>query len=128
MVVRIYTPDDNGALDAMFKEHDADSPSIGLCSNSGVIVEEDGRIIGCSFLYLTNSPIALMDLTCVRKGLDKQQRTDVIDQIVKSMQNMGKYYGYKYIVCDPIHKKSEQRLIDHGFNKEDKQVYWYEIV
>lgn len=127
MVARVYTPADIHAVDAMFKEHDKDGSPLDLAPSSGVVVEEDGEIMGVSFLYMTNSPIAMLDLSCVRKSLDKDKRNQVLDLLIVALQNMAKHYGYKYIVCDPIYKKSERRLIDHGFIKGNKEVYWYEV-
>lgn len=128
VTTRLITKDDVEALTAMFKEHDADSPALSLCSGTGCLVEEDGVILGCSFLYLTNSPVSLIDLSCVRKGIDKAKRDEVIDAFIEKLKDMALGYGYKFICCDPIHKRSDKRLLDHGFYLEEKtNSYWYEV-
>lgn len=128
VTTRLITKEDVPVLQAMFLEHDSDSPGLSLCSGTGCVVEEDGVILGCSFLYLTNSPVSLIDLSCVRKGIDKDKRSEVIDAFIEKLKDMALGYGYKFICCDPIHKRSDKRLLEHGFYLEERtNTYWYEV-
>lgn len=42
VTTRLITEQDVPALQAMFLEHDADTPGLALCSTTGCVVEEDG--------------------------------------------------------------------------------------
>lgn len=128
VTTRLITEQDVPALQAMFLEHDADTPGLALCSTTGCVAEEDGVILGCSFLYLTNSPVSLIDLSCVRLGLAKEKRDEVLSALIEKLKEMALSNGYKFICCDPIHKRSDKRLLEHGFYLEEKSnVYWYEV-
>ena len=114
VTTRLITEQDIPVLQAMFLEHDPETPGLALCSNTGCIVEEDGEALGCSFLYLTNSPVCLIDLSCVKKGIDKDKRSEVIDAFITKLKEMAFANNYRFICCDPIHKRSDKRLLDHG--------------
>jgi N-acetylglutamate synthase-like GNAT family acetyltransferase len=126
MVTRKITKADIEAIDALFKEYGEDTPSVELCSGTGVLVENDGQLVGCGFLYITNSPISLIHLACIKKSLPRETRDQVADDIIIGLKNMAADHGYKYIICDPIFKKSGDRLEQHGFENRGNNVYWYE--
>lgn len=127
MVIRTIKVDDLPEVERLYTQLDKENGAISYISGTGVLSEESGQVNGCAFLYLTNSPICHIDLFCIDKSIKKDKRPQVITDIIQGLLNMAKGYGYKYIIANPLYRKSSDYLLENGFTRQGDGTYWQEI-
>ncbi len=119
MKLRGVRPDDLPAVGKLFAKHGLPENTIDFASTTGHLVYEpgDGTIVGAAFLYLTNSPIAMIDLFVVDPGVKRQERAKLIDGLLEVLKATAIIHGYKHILAEPRFAKSFERLEKHGFKE-----------
>jgi hypothetical protein len=118
--IREYnSPTDREVLKTMFVRHGLPEHTVDFASTTGFVLYDStsGIIRGASFLYMTNSPISMIDLFVIDPDVPKPERTIVIDLLIEVMIYTALVNGFGSILAEPRFVRSFSRLEKHGFKE-----------
>lgn len=89
----------------------------------GFMVEKNGELIVCGFLYLTNSKWALLEWIVSNPKYRQADRKDAIELLVKNAEIVCKKIGVEFVFSIARHEGLIQTHKKLGWNVEEKPSY-----
>ncbi len=86
-------------------------PQKSLFPKNGFII--DGEAAG--FIYLTDSPVAIIDCYISNPDTDSKTRSDALNAITISLIKCARFHRYKIVKCDTKLEAIKKRAVDSGF-------------
>lgn len=86
---------------------------------SGLIVEKDNKPVVSTFIYTTNSKVAIFEWPLSDKNYKEKDRDQAIELLISGVENVCKAHGYKYLQFFGDNKKYIQKLKDLDFVEGD---------
>jgi hypothetical protein len=86
---------------------------------SGLIVEENNKPVVSTFIYTTNSKVAIFEWPLSDKSYNKKSKDQAIELLIKGVENVCKAHGFKYLQFFGDNKKYINKLKDLDFKEGD---------
>lgn len=86
---------------------------------SGLIVEENNKPIVSTFIYTTNSKVAIFEWPLSDRNYNKENKDQAIELLIKGVENVCKAHGFKYLQFFGDNKKYINKLKDLDFKEGD---------
>lgn len=86
---------------------------------NGLVATYKGEIIGCNFLYSTDSSMAITEFLMFSKKYKEADRSEVIDELITTIVFMARYNGFTTLLTWSDKKALKERYSRLGFVKGD---------
>jgi len=86
---------------------------------SGLIVEENNQPVVSTFIYTTNSKVAIFEWPLSDRNYNKENKDQAIELLIKGVENVCKAHGFKYLQFFGDNKKYINKLKDLDFKEGD---------
>jgi len=86
---------------------------------SGLIVEENDKPVVSTFIYTTNSKVAIFEWPLSDRNYNKKNKDQAIELLIKGVENVCKAHGFKYLQFFGDNKKYINKLKDLDFKEGD---------
>lgn len=96
MIWRKYLPEDYETIAPWFVQHGwKNAPEAGILPPTGIVICDEEKLspLAVGFLYLSNSPLGLLDWIAVRPGIPQTASLRALDLLVKTVQEAAQGAG-----------------------------------
>ena len=89
-------------------------------SQTGFVCEKEGKVQALTFVYITNSPVALLAWTTVDPKLEREERDAALDYLISWTDHfLSKLDRVKMAWFFTAHGPLIERYVRHGYTKFD---------
>jgi len=120
---------DYDILSSWWKAHQSFPPKREHLSNTGIVVEIEGKPVCAGFLYNTDSKICVFEFVVSDPFAKKQIRCDALNLLIETIKNIAKAREYSLIYTSINIDAYIKKLKESGFIVADRgQVHmFYEV-
>jgi N-acetylglutamate synthase-like GNAT family acetyltransferase len=93
-------------------------PVADILPNISAVVEHDGKLLACGWLYTTKTTLAILSWTATSPSASQEDQTAAMDLVIKSLQHAAKAGGVKVILVMSKSDAFLTRLKKLGFRSK----------
>ena len=86
---------------------------------NGLVATYNGEIIGCNFLFSTDSSISIMEFLMFSQSYRKEDRSVIIDELINQIVFIARYNGFKSVMTWTDKRALKSRYNRLGFVSGD---------
>lgn len=119
LVARLFVPEDYPEYSKWWSKWNMTPPVPRLLSRTGIMVTRGERRDAAGFVYVTNSPTAMICWVCVNPAISRGQRDDSLTYFIGAADNFMRAQGTEVSILVTGHSMLLARTKLSGYHRVD---------